>query len=71
MMDQDSLAQFKLAYQRFVEKDFDNAIALFEMVQQAHPEDASTNRLVESCRHWIKNPPKEGEDHTITTMTTK
>ncbi|MCO4754177.1 MAG: adenylate/guanylate cyclase domain-containing protein [Bacteriovoracaceae bacterium] len=71
MVDQDSLAQFKLAYQRFIEKDFDNAIALFEMVQQAHPEDASTNRLVESCRHWIKNPPKEGEDHTITTMTTK
>lgn len=71
MKDQDALAQFKLAYQRFLEKDFDNALALFEMIKESHPEDKSTLRMIDTCKHWIENPPQDGEDHTITTMTTK
>ncbi len=71
MKDQDSLAAFKNAYQFFLDKEFDKAKQILEEILQLHEQDKSTIRMLEACNHWIENPPQEGEDHTITTMTSK
>jgi adenylate cyclase len=71
MIDQESLRVFKQAYQEFLEGKFKDALTKFESLVEKHPEDKASNRLLEACQHWIDNPPKEGEDWSVTTMTTK
>lgn len=65
------LTLFKDSYQQFLVKDFVEAKAGFEKILAVFPEDKSCARMKETCEHWIANPPADGEDHTITTMTTK
>ena len=65
------LQLFKEGFQLFLDAKFPEAIQIFDQVLEKVPEDKSSIRLKESCEHWIQNPPKEGEDHIITTMTTK
>jgi adenylate cyclase len=71
MIDQESLANFKTAFQLFTDGKFQEALNIFEKLAELHPEDKASNRMKETCEHWIENPPKEGEDYRITTMTTK
>lgn len=71
MKDQDSLNLFKKAYDQFVDGDFIKAKENFETILEKIPHDKSSIRLKESCVYWIENPPKEDEDHTITTRTDK
>lgn len=70
-VDQDSLNNFKEAYDLYIKGKFEESIKLFTKIKQYHPHDKATNRLLETCQYWLKNPPKDGEDWTITTMTTK
>lgn len=71
MIDQNSLKKFKESYQLFLDKKFEESVALLNEILSLHPEDKSSLRMKEACEYWIANPPQEGEDHTITTMTTK
>jgi adenylate cyclase len=71
MMDPEALEQFKIAYQLFIDAKFEQALEIFKALNTKYPDDKSSNRLKESCQHWIANPPQEGEDHTITTRTDK
>lgn len=71
MKDQASLRLFKKGYQHFLNKEFDQAKTDFKMVLEKYPEDKSSLRMKETCDKWIECPPAPGEDHTITTMTTK
>lgn len=67
----DLLNTFKEGYELFVEGKFKNAKEKFEEVLKGHSEDKSSIRLIESCDYYIENPPKEGEDHTVTVRTNK
>lgn len=71
MVRQNALRDFKNGYELFVEGKFGKAKELFEAVLSVVSEDKSSLRLKESCEHWMANPPQDGEDWTITTMTTK
>lgn len=71
MVDQDALNNFRKAYDLYLEGKFEDAKTLFEGILEVHHNDAASLRLQASCVHWIENPPKEGEDWTITTMTSK
>lgn len=71
MTDPEGLEEFKKAYALFIEGKFPEAHSLFKNLNLKHPEDKSSKRLKESCEFWIENPPKDGEDHTITTRTDK
>lgn len=71
MIDKQSLELFKQGYQLYLDAKFTEALQIFDQILEKHPTDKSSLRLKASCEHWIENPPKEGEDHTITTMTTK
>lgn len=71
MMDQDSLKKFKLAFELFTSAEFEKALSLFKELVDSHPEDKASNRMKETCEKWIENPPNEGEDFRVTTMTTK
>lgn len=62
---------FNDSYQKFLDKKFDEAKEGFEKVLAVFPEDKSSQRMIESCEKWLEIPPAPGEDHTITTMTTK
>ncbi len=65
------LEKFKVGYQLFIDGKFKEAIMCFDEVLAERPEDKSSQRVKEACEHWIANPPKENEDHTITTRTDK
>lgn len=71
MIDKMNLKNFKMAYALYVEGKFEEAKTLFESILSIHAEDKSSQRLLESCKHWIANPPTKGDDWTITTMTSK
>jgi adenylate cyclase len=71
MIDQDSLVKFKEAFQLFTDAKFQEALNIFEKLAELHPNDKASNRMKDTCEHWVANPPKEGVDHRITTMTTK
>ncbi|MAZ47940.1 MAG: hypothetical protein CME65_05215 [Halobacteriovoraceae bacterium] len=71
MVHQNALRDFKNAYELYLEGKFGKAKELFELVLTVVPEDKASLRLKESCEYWMSNPPQEGDDWTITTMTTK
>lgn len=71
MIDQTGLKQFKEAYQLFLDGKFKEAQAIFQHLLENHSHDKACLRMNEACQKWIDNPPKEGEDWRITTMTTK
>lgn len=71
MLDPEYLKLFNTGYQMFLDKKFTEAVQVFDQILEKYSDDKSSKRLKETCEHWIENPPKEGEDHTITTMTTK
>jgi len=70
-VDEISLNKFKEAYELFIAGEFQKAKDLFEDILEIIHHDKACLRLRESCEEWLKNPPKDGEDWTITTMTTK
>ena len=69
--DRNALDEFKKAYDLFVEAKFTEALELFNHFCEQHPEDKSGQRLKDSCKYWIENPPSSDIDHTITTRTDK
>ena len=69
--DQESLTKFKNAYSLFIQGKFQDAKIMFEEILEIHHLDKACLRLRASCEHWLTNPPQDGEDWTITTMTTK
>ena len=71
MKDQVSLKKFKEAFDLFLKGNFIEAKTSFDEILTIHPEDKASNRMSETCAHWIENPPKEGEDFRVTTMKTK
>jgi adenylate cyclase len=71
MADQESLETFKAAYQDFVARKFEGAIEKLNKVLAKHPEDKSSLRIKESCEEYIKNPPAQDVDHTVTVRTDK
>jgi adenylate cyclase len=71
MIDQESLAMFKDAYQDYLDMKFAEAKEKFEEILKKHPEDKASLRLKASCEKYIEIPPTPDEDHTITTMTEK
>lgn len=71
MKDETGLAQFKDAYQKFLDGKFKEAKAIFTHLLETHSHDKACLRMNETCQKWIDSPPKEGEDWRITTMTTK
>ena len=71
MIDQDALKAFKEAFKAFTKGEFEKALLIFQDLVLKHPEDNASNRMKETCEHWIENPPKDGENFLITTMTTK
>lgn len=71
MTDKESLEIFKAAYQDFVDRKFQEAIDKLIQVLNKHPEDKSSLRIKESCEEYIKNPPAQDVDHTITVRTDK
>lgn len=70
-LDTNLLNAFKEGYDLFVEGKFGKAKEKFEEVLKGHSEDKSSIRLIESCEYYLENPPKEGEDHTVTVRTDK
>ncbi|MBT4792872.1 MAG: adenylate/guanylate cyclase domain-containing protein [Halobacteriovoraceae bacterium] len=71
MINLDDLAKFKEAFNLFLEAKFQEAKVIFDDLAIRHPNDKASNRMKDTCDHWIENPPKEGEDYRVTTMTTK
>ena len=70
-IDNVSFTNFVAAYELFKNAEFAPAITLFKTILESQPDDMATNRLLAQSEKYQKNPPKESEDHTITTMTTK
>lgn len=68
--DKEAQETFKKGYQHFIDKEFDHALKCFDNILENH-DDKSSQRIKEACLHWIQNPPKEDEDHTVTTRTDK
>jgi len=71
MKDLESLAIFNEAYSDFVEKKFDQSLEKLNKVLEKLPEDKSSLRIKEAVEEYIKNPPADGVDHTITVRTDK
>lgn len=71
MIDKLALKNFNQAYALYVEGKFEAAKEIFTEILSVHADDKSSQRLLESCNHWIETPPKEGENWAITTMTSK
>ncbi len=71
MIDQQGLKKFKEAFQSFTEGKFEEALIKFKELVESHPDDKASNRMKDTCEHWIENPPKEGENFLVTTMKTK
>ena len=71
MSDADTLASFNVGYQAFLDRDFDKALFCFNEVLERYKEDKSSKRLIQACHEYIKSPPEEGFDHTVTVRTDK
>ncbi len=71
MLDQQALKDFKKAFQLFVDGKFAEAKDIFASLKERHPEDKASNRMYDTCVHWIETPPKPGENYLVTTMKTK
>ncbi len=71
IQDKEALEEFKSAFDLFLAGEFQQAKSIFVKLVQKHPDDKASNRMLETCQHWIENPPKEGEDFRVTTMKTK
>lgn len=67
----DCLEFFKQGYDLYLAGKFARAKELFEKVLEKVELDKASLRMIENCKHWMENPPKDGDDWTITTMTTK
>jgi adenylate cyclase len=71
MVNQHALRIFKEGYQLYLEAKFEESLKIFTSILEFNPDDKASTRLKESCEKWIESPPKDGEDWTITTMTSK
>lgn len=71
MIDKEALEDFKQAFQLFREGSFQPAKDLFDALAKKYPDDKASNRMNETCQHWIDNPPAQGENFSVTTMKTK
>lgn len=71
VLNPESFENFKQGYELYLQGKFAQAKEFFEKVLMQVASDKASQRLLNSCQHWMENPPKPDEDWTITTMTTK
>lgn len=70
MNDEEKLLTFKEAYNHFINKNFIEAKEKFIGILKSN-DDIPSKHLLKKCEEFIKTPPDDNIDHTITVMTEK
>jgi adenylate cyclase len=69
--DPKAVEMYDHAYRLFVDQFFDQACQYFEAFLEKYPDDVAAGRLLKVCLHYLEAPPMPGEEHDVTTFTTK
>lgn len=59
------------AYETFINRDFNNALELFQKVRSLNETDRPTERLIHLCQNYLQNPQNVNEYFDVTVMSEK